>query len=159
MPQRIIKTDHQRDQLATFLAGQKLPMTVTWSHGKHRTAAQNALQWMWCGEIAEQLGDRDAAAVQAEFKLEIGVPILRAENDDFREKYDSTIRGLTYEQKITVMREFSFPVSSLMNVKQNIRYLDEIYARYVGRGFELTDPDPEMVGYMKRYRGDGNDTT
>lgn len=151
MPDRILRTQTDVDALATFFKGQKLPLTVNWQKGKHRSTEQNRLQWLWAGEIAQQAGDRETADVQAEFKLEIGVPIMR-ENDDFREKYDRIIRPLPYEDKITIMRDFDFPVSSLMKTPQMVRFLDAIQARYEARGFELTDPDPDMAKYMDRYR-------
>ena len=152
MPSRIIKTELQRDNLFAFLGNEPLPLTITWQKGKHRTNEQNRLQWLWAGEVSGYLGDTDAATVQASMKLEIGVPILRAENDDFREKYDRIIRPQTYEDKITIMRDFDFPVTSLMKVPQMIAYLDSIWAKYTAIGIELTDPDPEMLAYMARYR-------
>ena len=88
MPTRIIKTERDFGDLLNAMKLRKLPLTVTYQNGKHRTEEQNRLQRAWCNEIAEQLGDRTAEDVRGLAKLTMGVPILRAENDEFREKYD-----------------------------------------------------------------------
>ncbi len=151
MPDRILRTQHDIVSFATFLEGLKLPLTVEWQAGKHRSQEQNRLQWLWSKEVAEQLGDRDQSDVQAEFKLEIGIPILR-EEPTFREKYDRILRNHTYEEKIIIMRDFDFPVTRLMKTPQMVRFLDTIQNRYLERGFQLTDPDPDMAKHMDRYR-------
>lgn len=151
MPDRILRTQTDVDALATFFKGLKLPLTVEWRVGKHRSCEQNRLQWLWAKEVADQSGDTDVADVQARFKLEIGVPILR-EEPSFREKYDRILRDLPYEDKIVIMRDFDFPVSRLMTTPQMICFLDTIQRRYLEAGFELTDPDPDMAAHMDRYR-------
>lgn len=123
------------------LTEQKLPFTCTVTRGKKRSVEQNKLQRLLLNEIAEQLGDRTAEEVRAECKLTIGVPILRAENDDFCEKYDRIIRPLPYETKLELMAEpLDFPVTRLMTMDQKSRYLDAIYRTYSARGIELTEP-------------------
>jgi hypothetical protein len=88
--------------------------------------------------------------VRAWGKLHHGVPILRAENDDFRAKYDRAIRPLPYDIKLELMAEpFSFPVTSLMNVLQKVRYLDAIHRALSEMGVILTDPDALRYGTEK----------
>ena len=111
MPTRIIKTERDFGDLLNAMKLRKLPLTVTYQNGKHRTEEQNRLQRAWCNEIAEQLGDRTAEDVRGLAKLTMGVPILRAENDEFREKYDRILRPLPYEAKLECMTEpLDFPV-------------------------------------------------
>ena len=152
MPSRIVRTEDQRESLITFLRSQKLPMTISWQKGADRTVPQNSLQWKWVAQITEYLGDNDAAGVQAILKLEIGVPILRAENETFSQFYDMVIKTHNYETKIGMMRAGMISVTSIMTKKQMVNFLDRVWAQYTGMGIALVNPDPEMVDYMKRHR-------
>ena len=71
-------------------------------------------------------------------KLHHGVPILRAESEDFREAYDGAIKGLTYEQKLKVMR--ILPVTSLMSKAQLSKYLEAVQDDFAKRGVVLAFP-------------------
>lgn len=150
MVQRIIETEQDRHMLFRFLEGQKLPMTVDIKAGGRRTAKQNRLQWQWMNEIASQLGDRTAEEVRGFCKLHFGVPILREEDGEFREKYDRVVKPLDYETKLMLMQEpFDFPVTRLMSIQQKTRYLDTVHAFFSARGIELTDPGDLLSGARK----------
>lgn len=139
---RTVETDHDRDALVRFIAGKKLPITVTLTDGKHRTNQQNHLQRLWVNEISAQLGDMTPEDVRGYCKLKIGVPILRAENEAFRTGYDRVVKPLTYEQKIELMKEpFDFGVTRLMTTRQKKAYLDGIHDHFTAQGLVLTDPD------------------
>lgn len=142
MTSRIITTEHDREMLFSFLKDYSLPFTVTIIKGRKRSVEQNALQRKWIGEIAEQLGDQRPEEIRAYNKLIIGVPILREENDDFREKYDKIIKPLPYEHKMNMMAEpLDFPVTRLMTMKQKSRYLDEVVRHWSEKGILLTIPE------------------
>lgn len=152
MPDRVLRTQADVDGMARLFGAMKLPVTVHWQAGADRSGQQNRLQWLWANEVAEQLDDRTPEDVQAEWKLTIGVPILRADDEAFRAIYDASIRPLTYEQKIAAMK-IAFPVTSLFNVRQMVRYLDAVERECLGMGLRLTQPDPELAQYHARYRG------
>jgi hypothetical protein len=125
------------------LQDRKLPFTVEILAGRRRSIEQNKLQRLWLKEIAEQAGDRTPEEVRGDAKLRFGVPILRAENETFREKYDRIVKPLPYEAKLELMMEpMDFPVTRLMTSDQSTRYLDAIYRHYVEQGFALTQPEP-----------------
>lgn len=151
MPERIIRTPQDMDGLLALFGNLSLPITVHWQAGADRSGQQNRLQWLWAGEVAEQLGDRDAADVQAEWKLTIGVPILRGDSPAFREIYDASAKLLTYEQKIALMK-IGFSVTSDMTVRQMVRYLDEVERQCLTMGLRLTAPDPDLAKHHARYR-------
>lgn len=151
MAQRILRTTEDVDDLIRLLTGLKLPVTVSWKSGADRSGQQNALQWIWANETAQQLGDRGAEDVQAEWKLTIGIPILRADDDDFRDLYDRAIRPLSYPQKIAAMK-MGFPVTSMMKVRQMVRFLDEVERISAEMGVRLTQPDDDLAKYHSRYR-------
>ena len=141
MTTRFLETDHDRRMLIRFLEDQPLPITVALTKGGKRSLRQNKLQRLWINEIAEQLADQSPEEVRGYCKLTIGVPILRAENDTFRERYDAIVRPLPYEQKLALMMEpLDFPISRLMTTKQATAYLDGIHRHFSEKGIVLTDP-------------------
>ena len=84
-------------------------------------------------------------------KLTFGVPILRAENTWFREKYDEVVRPLPYPQKLALMMEpLDMPVTRLMTTEQKTRYLDAIYRHFAGLGLVLTVPDQPSIAELEK---------
>ena len=142
MTTRIIKTEQDRTLLIQFVKTQKLPFTVDIVRGRRRSVEQNRLQRLWLNEAADQLGDRSAEELRGECKLTLGVPILRAEHEVFRKKYDRHVRGLPYEQKLALMMEpLDMPVTRLMTTDQKTRYLDAMSRMLLEQGIVLTDPE------------------
>lgn len=150
MASRIIANPAELADFTKLLAGLKLPVTVEWVQGRDRTREQNRLQFLWAREAAEQRGDRTPEEQRNEWKLRFGVPIMREDSPDFRETYDELIKPLTYERKIKAMDLIA--VTSLMKVRQMVRYLDAIERECVEEGVKLTDPDPDLAAYHSRYR-------
>jgi len=142
MTTRVIRTEADRDLLIRYLRAQKLPFTIDVTKGKRRSVDQNRLQRLWLNEISEQLGDMTPEEVRGYCKLVLGVPILRAENEAFAEKYDAHVKPLPYPQKLAIMMEpLDLPVSRLMTTEQSTRYLDAIYRHFVEQGLSLTEPE------------------
>ena len=107
--------------------------------GQDRSLSQNAISHVWYGEVSRKLKEQTPEEVKCECKLRFGVPILRAEDEDFREMYDAAIRRyLTYEQKLRAMRYL--PVTSLMTKNQLSRYLEAVQREYASRGVSLEFP-------------------
>ena len=143
MVTRTVRNERERDGLLTLLKKRKLPMTVTIEDGRLRSTEQNRLQRLWLKEASEQLGDRTPEELRAYCKLTIAVPILRAENDEFRFKYDAVIRPLPYVAKLAIMSEpLDLPVTRLMTVDQKTRFLNQMHKHLSEMGVQLTDPDP-----------------
>lgn len=149
---RIIENEYERKMLIKMIEGQKFPFTASLASGKHRTSAQNRLQRKWVTEIAEQLPDEKAEYWRGYCKLRFGVPLLREENEEFREKYDAVVRPLSYEMKIAIMSEpLDMPVTRLMTTKQKTAYLDAIFRHFSEQGVILTIPDdPSLIGQPVR---------
>jgi len=100
-----------------------------------RTLAQNAGTHVLYEVIAAALPEDDALGWKCYCKLHHGVPILRAEDPEFRETYDSAIKGLPYEKKLSLMRYL--PVTSLMDKKQINKYIEALQADFEPRGVIL----------------------
>jgi hypothetical protein len=134
--------------LVRFIEQHSLPCTVNITKGGKRSAKQNRLIHLWLNEISQQKEDTTVEEIRAYCKLTIGVPILRAENETFREKYDAVVKRLPYEQKIALMMEpLDFPVTRLMSTKQATAYLDGIHRHFSEQGIVLTDPGDLLHSY------------
>lgn len=144
MPSYELRTEADRQKLVNLIGG--IDLAKPWMLSidrpkKKRTLKQNRLQREWLNEISRQLGDRTPEEVRGECKLTIGVPILRAENPDFRAHYDRVVRPLPYETKLALMMEpFDFPVTRLMTTAQHAKYLDEVQRHFAEQGVVLTEP-------------------
>lgn len=147
MTTRVLKSKADVELAKTLLDNAPLPSTMTLVKGKRRTEEQNRLQRLWLNEAAEQLGDHTAEEYRGYCKLHFGVPILRGEDEEFREKYDRIIRPHSYEDKMTMMMlPLDFPVTRLMKTGQKKRYLDDVYVHFTGLGVKLTDPEDRFLG-------------
>lgn len=109
--------------------------------GKARSLPQNAITHVFYEQIARELKEDDALGWKCYCKLHHGVPILRAEDGEFREVYDLAIKDMTYEKKLKVMRYF--PVTSLMSKDQLSRYAKEVQDDFFSRGVILNFPGDE----------------
>lgn len=153
MTTRILRTKGDIALLAKYLEQRRLPLTVNIASGKHRTVEQNRLQRLWCNEVAEQMGDRTAEEVRGFCKLTMGVPILRAEHDEFCERYDRIIKPMSYEDKLACMMEpLDMPVTRLMSTWQKVRYLDHMQRYFTERGLVVTEPDPAFARGVARAK-------
>ena len=150
MPHRTIENEFDLANFVRFLGNLELPVTVEWVQGRDRSRYQNALMWLWATEAANQLSDRTAKDIQNEWKLRYGVPILREDAADFRAFYDRALKGRTYAEKLEAM-EF-VPITSLMKVRQMVRFLDTVQRECLTNGIVLTEPDPMLAKYQARYR-------
>jgi len=137
--QRIVKNSDDLALLKVYLDGRKRPFTVDITEGRDRSTEQNRLAFKWYVEISDQTGE-DREDVRARCKLEVGVPILRAEVARFRETYDRLIKPLHPTQKLALIRDIELPVTSLLNVEQMSRYLDIVFRRHAEIGVVLTIP-------------------
>lgn len=106
--------------------------------GKHRSLDQNSIAHAWYEQIARELRDDDALGVKCYCKLYHGVPILRAEDEQFREVYDSSIKLLSYENKLIAMKHW--PVTSLMTKPQLSKFLEAVRDDFRRRGVNLEFP-------------------
>jgi len=106
--------------------------------GKDRSLDQNAISHAWYEQIARELREDDALGWKSYCKLHHGVPILRAEDEEFRTAYDAVIKSLSYEQKLIAMKHW--PVTSIMVKAQLSRYLETIQADFAQRGVCLEFP-------------------
>lgn len=114
-------------------------LTLSVKAGKGRSLDQNAISHAWYAQVARELREDDERGVKRYCKLHFGVPLLRAEDEEFREAYDRVLRPrLSYEEKLEAMD--ILPVTSRMTTKQLSRYMEDVRAHYVARGVQLEFP-------------------
>jgi hypothetical protein len=121
------------------LMGDKFyPITIQVYKGdkKHRSLEANALSQVWYREIAQQSEGYTTNEVRRECKLLCGVPILRAEDQEFRDLYDQVVGGHDYETQLKMMD--ILPVTSSMTSEQMSEYLEDVRYTYTQEGFVLT---------------------
>ena len=142
---------HVRDHAAlgsvvALLAQAQPPYVVTFKAGEEtRRDRQNRFSFEAYKQVAKILGDRTVNDVRAESKLHIAVPILRAEDDDFRAKYDRVIMPMPYETKLELMVEpFDFPVTRLMTVKQMAEFITRMLAHWDASGASVMLPEYDL---------------
>lgn len=138
--QRVIKNSDDLTRLFAFLGDAQQPFTVSFVKGGKRSNPANALTFKWYAEIAQQRGDTRASEVRAESKLRFGVPILRRDDAEFRDKYDASFKPLPYEMKLRAFEALEPEVTSKMTVPQMSEYMDNMSQYYRERGFFLSDP-------------------
>lgn len=119
-----------------FRANRYLKLKAT--AGKKRSLNQNDLSHVWYEQMAREDRQDDARGHRRYCKLHHGVPILRAEDGDFRKFYDTALKRLPYEEKLEAM-DF-VPVTSLMTKPQLSAYLEAVRADYRKRGVLLEFP-------------------
>lgn len=103
-------------------------------HQSKRGLSPNALSWVWYGQIAKHMG-QSVDEVHTECKLTMGVPILRAENAEFRDAYDQVLKGHSYADKLMIVK--FLPVTSIMTKSQMARYLDDMQQEFTYQGIAL----------------------
>lgn len=106
--------------------------------GKPRSLDQNAISHAWYEQLARELREESALGWKCYCKLHHGVPILRAEDEEFRTFYDGAIKRLTYEQKIEAMK--FVPVTSIMTKPQKSAYLEAVQNDFAAKGVRLEFP-------------------
>ena len=112
-------------------------LVFSWRIGKDRSLDQNDMTFELYTRIGRTLYGGDVEHARRECKLRHGVPILREEDDKFKESYDRTLKPLGYNSKLEIMQWF--PVSSLMTVKQCRQYIDSIMDHYAQKGVDVSD--------------------
>ena len=112
---------------ALFKSHRYLKLSV--KTGKSRSLDQNAISHAWYEQLAAEIKDEDALGWKCFCKLNFGVPILRAEDEEFRTFYDASIKKLNYEQKLIAMKYL--PVTSLMTKEQLSKYLEAMQAHFM----------------------------
>lgn len=102
-----------------------------------RSLAQNRLCHMWYGEISGQMFE-SPLETKARCKLDYGIPMLMASNEDFAEKWHSVTHHLGREELLTAADLFD--VTSIMGIRMMAKFLTMVQDVHEAQGIELTRP-------------------
>lgn len=138
MTHRIIRNDADLESYFALLRTLKKPLTAQHRQGIDRSLEQNALQFKWAQEVAQQRGDVTFEEVRHDWKLRHGVPILRRDDPTFQAFYDASLKKLPFERKLAAMAYI--PITSEFGVRQMSEYLDTVQRECLQNGLRLTDP-------------------
>jgi hypothetical protein len=108
-----------------------------------RSLDQNEMIHAIYKQVAEQKQDESFRDIRRHCKLHSGVPILRRDQQQFRDFYDTALKHLDYQFKLESM-DF-VPVTSRMSKKQATEYIDEIIREYSQQGLCLLHPSEVEV--------------
>lgn len=112
-------------------------LRVSYRIGKARSSKQNRHSHAWYSQLERELPENNAAGWKAFCKLHFAVPIMRAEEAEFREMYDKRIKPHSYETKLLLMEWM--PVTSLMTKAQLKKYEEAVQTHFRDQhGVELT---------------------
>lgn len=100
-----------------------------------RSLNANALWAVWYNQISKQGGEYTPAKVKCICKHDYGVPILLAEDKQFRAFYENAFRNFTYEQRVFAMK--FCPVTSLFTKDQGSQYQTTLQREYAKQGIQL----------------------
>lgn len=110
-------------------------LRITIKSGRDRSPDQNGQSHVWYEQLSRELREDTALGHKSYCKLHHGVPILRAEDAEFRAFYDAAIKRLTYEEKIKAMAYV--PITSMFTFPQFQEYLLAMQADFKTRGVLL----------------------
>lgn len=127
------------------LFGDHKYLVVTVRVGRDRTLDQNALWFSFYKRISEMAGIGDSEDARMYCKLHFGVPIMRRDDEAFRDGWNQVLLNLEYEQKLKLMGPCAlfgpegFPVTRLFNRKQGIEYTEKIVYTFSEKGVYFDD--------------------
>lgn len=127
--------------LYTRLGDMPQPFNVTAQagEGKKRSLSQNGLFHAWMGQIAKATRD-DPASVKADCHIQWGIPIFRAEDEDYADFIQRALGGLHRGAvKERIVKGF-IPCTSLMSRPILARYMDAVWRHYAPH-VRLMDPE------------------
>lgn len=129
----------------TAMYRDKKYVVVSLRPGKDRTLDQNALWFAFYKRISEMTQIGDPAEARKYCKLHHGVQILLNDDQEFQEAWYRVMRHLPYEEKLAMMGDCKlfgpdgFPVTSLFNREQGVKFTDRIIADFTQQGVFFGD--------------------
>jgi len=115
-------------------------LRVSAKAGSARSLPQNAIQHVWYTQMAMEDRQEDVRGHIRYCKWTHGVPILCADDPEYRAMCRRLLGPLDYECRLEAMDHF--PVTRLMTKAQETSYLEAVQRDYGRRGVLLEFPAP-----------------
>lgn len=107
--------------------------------GDKRGPSQSNLFHTWMGQIAKATHD-DPASVKADCHIQWGIPIFRAEDEEYAEFIAAALGGLTRDKVKERIEKGFIPCTRLMTKALLSRYMDAVWREYAPH-VALMDPE------------------
>ena len=117
-----------------------------------RNSDQNSLSFAIYKQIAAQAEDMTIEDIRRRCKLDIGVPILCRDDDEFRYVYENSTALMSYDKRLISMKWTD--VTSKFKKAQFSEYMDAVIREYSQQGYALLHPSEERMA-MKALRAAG----
>lgn len=118
--------------------------------GADRSLSSNALSHCWYNYADKMLSEQIGTSRNF-CKLHFGIPILRAEDNEFRVMYGQVIMSHAYETKLSIMKYL--PVTSLMSREQMARYLTAVQVHYAENHGLVLESKGEFAKHQRQNAG------
>lgn len=136
--------DRQRQYLREVAMTLPAGVVVRFTSGKSRSQRQNRTIHMWFGQIAGWSQDQSAAEVKAENKLEIGLPIMEANQPEWIDEWEPLYAPFPYAQRLKLFEVI--PMTSKMKVREMQQFMNAMQRKYAQMGLILIDPEARKHG-------------
>lgn len=150
----------QRDAAVAFIDelhdaeaanGKKVEVSVGLAE-EGRRSAQNRLNWLWCGQIAQSQGVSPDYA-HGWCKLDVGLPMqLADEKLHKRAAFVAEVLAHVPERKHKIAVVYDMLRSSDLSVKQFADYLTAVDQHFAAQGIVLLSPDDLRVTALMERR-------
>lgn len=104
---------------------------ITINTDKKRSINQNYVAHGWYAQVSKEEAEYTPEEIKSLCKYHFGLPILRAEDEEYNDFCELVIDPLPYEDRIKAM--VFTPCTSLMTTKQKALYMEHVQSHYVGR--------------------------
>ena len=108
-----------------------------------RSLDQNAMSFALYTQIAMQCEDQSIEDIRRQCKLDIGVPILSAEDSEFGRVFAASVGLLPYEDRLIMMK--STDVTRKLSKRGFAEYIDNVVRVYSQQGYALVHPSQEAA--------------
>lgn len=112
--------------------------------GRTRSIPQNAIQHAWYTQMALEDRQEDQRGHTRYCKLTHGVPVLCADDPEYRASCRRMLGPLSYESRFEAMDWF--PVTRFFTKEQESKYLEAVQSDYRKRGVHLEFPQERRFG-------------
>ena len=127
--------------LFTRLSDMPHPFNVTVKHGegKKRGISQSGLFHAWMGQIAKATHD-EPGSVKADCHIRWGIPIFRAEDEDYSDFIHRALGGLHRGEVKDRIEKGFIPCTRIMEKHILSKYMDAVWRHYAPH-VQLMDPE------------------
>lgn len=132
-----LNTDKQLCNFIDLVKERRKEDSVIVQFVTERTEQQNKLFHAILRSVSKQKKDETPHELKRMVKLHFGVPLLRNHSEEFKHRYDETVKTLSYEQKLVAMD--LLPVTSELTPEDFTNLINETVRFFTQEGYDLAE--------------------